>query len=269
VGDVLRPGRRRALTRIVSLNCNGIRSASRKGLYGWLQSVDPDVICVQETKTQEYQVPFDAEHLSAYFSVFADAKRRGYSGVGIYAKKQPDRVHVGLGWPEIDAEGRYVEVEFGSLSIGSLYVPSGTMGLERQKWKYAFLDRFETWLAERIRDGRSHMLCGDYNIAHREIDVYNPRRAENVTGFLPKERSWMARVLESGWIDTFRRVRPDTPGYTWWSNFQAAFEHDRGWRIDYELVTPDLAPQIRDAYVYREERFSDHAPLVVDYDLTL
>ncbi len=213
-------------------------------------------------------MPFDAAHLSAYFSVFADAERRGYSGVGIYAKREPERVQVGLGWPEIDREGRYVEVEYGSLTIGSLYVPSGTMGLERQQWKNAFLDRFEPWLAQSARDGRAHVLCGDYNVAHREMDVYNPARAANVTGFLPNERAWIGRVLQSqGWVDSFRHLHPDVPGYTWWSNFQQAFEHDRGWRIDYQLVTADLAPRIAQAYVYRERRFSDHAPLVVDYDL--
>lgn len=212
-------------------------------------------------------MPFDAEHLSQYFSVFADAERKGYSGVGIYSKRQPDRTNAGLGWPQYDAEGRYVEIEFGVLAIGSLYVPSGTMGLERQRWKESFLDLFEAWLARALRDGKSRILCGDYNIAHREIDVYNPATAIRVTGFLPQERAWMERVLESGWIDAMRQVRPEPGIYTWWSNFQQAFEKNRGWRIDYQLVTPDLQPRIRDAYVYREERFSDHAPVVVDYDL--
>lgn len=224
---------------------------------------------MQETKAQEFQVPFDEEHLSQYFSVFADAQRKGYSGVGIYSKKKPDRTSIGFGWPDFDIEGRYVQIDFGSLSIGSVYVPSGTMGLERQRWKESFLDLYEAWLIRAMRDGRSYIICGDYNIAHREIDVYNPNVAIRVTGFLPQERAWMDRVLNNGWVDTMRQVRPEPGIYTWWSNFQQAYEKDRGWRIDYQLATPDLAPRIRDAFVYRDERFSDHAPLVVDYDIDL
>ncbi len=223
---------------------------------------------MQETKAQEYQLPFDAEHLSQYFSYFADAQRKGYSGVGIYSKREPDRVNVGFGWPEYDAEGRYVQADFGMLSIGSLYVPSGTMGLVRQRWKEAFLDLYRAWLLRAIRDGRTYIVCGDYNIAHREIDVYNPQTAVRVTGFLPQERAWIEDVISSGWVDALRQVRPEAGIYTWWSNFQQAFEKDRGWRIDYQLTTPDLAPRVREAFVYREERFSDHAPVVVDYDIS-
>ena len=256
------------MLRVVSLNCNGIRSAARKGLYEWLEREDPDVICVQETKAQEFQVPFDAAHLSAYSSVFADARRKGYSGVGIYAKRAPDAVRVGLGWPEYDDEGRYVEADFGALSIGSIYVPSGTMGLERQRWKDAFLARLEPWFAERARAGRSSILCGDYNIAHRPIDVYNPVRAATITGFLPHERAWLDRILASGeWTDAFRHVHVDVPGYTWWSHFQNAFEMNRGWRLDYQFVSRDVRDRIRSADVYRDARFSDHAPLIVEYDL--
>lgn len=237
-------------------------------MYAWLQRVDPDIICLQETKAQEYQVPFDAEHLSQYFAVFADAQRKGYSGVGIYSKRTPDRTSAGFGWPEYDAEGRYVQADFGPLSIGSLYVPSGTSGIERQRWKESFLELFEAWLLRALHDGRSYVLCGDYNIAHRTIDVFNPAVAVHVTGFLPNERAWMDRILASGWIDGFREVRPEAGIYTWWSNFQQAFEKNRGWRIDYQLTTPDLRPSIRDAFVYREERFSDHAPVVLDYDVS-
>ena len=238
-------------------------------MFEWLARVDPDVICVQETKAQEYQVPFDAVHLSQYYSVFADAQRKGYSGVGIYSKRAPERTVAGFGWPQFDAEGRYVQVDFGRLSIGSLYVPSGTMGLERQRWKEAFLDVFEAWLARALRDGRQYILCGDYNVAHQEIDVYNPGTAIRVTGFLPHERAWIDRVLASGWVDGFRAVRPGPGLYSWWSNFQQAFEKNRGWRIDYHLTTPDLRTSIRDAFIYRDERFSDHAPVVVDYALSL
>ncbi len=229
------------------------------------------MICLQETKSQEYQLPFDAEHLSQYFNVFADAaSRKGYSGVAIYAKRAPDRTQVGFGWPQFDAEGRYVQTDFGKLSIGSVYVPSGTMGIERQRWKEDFLDHFEAWLKRALRDGRSYVLCGDYNIAHRPIDVNNPKTAQRVTGFLPQERAWMERIIESGWVDALRVVRPDEPKiYTWWSNFSNAYERNLGWRIDYQLLTPDLASRVRRADVYRGQRFSDHAPVVIDYDLTL
>ena len=233
--------------------------------------MNPDVVCLQETKSQEYQLPFDAQHLSQYFSVFADAtSRKGYSGVAVYAKKAPQQTTIGFGWPEFDAEGRYVQADFAGFSIGSVYVPSGTMGLERQRWKEAFLELFEGWLARALHDGRSTILCGDYNIAHRPIDVFNPKHAVVVTGFLPQERAWMDRVIGSGWVDALRVVRPDEPKiYTWWSNFSHAYERNLGWRIDYQLVTPDVRTRVRSAEVYREERFSDHAPVIIDYDLDL
>ena len=248
-----------------------MRAAARKGLYAWLVELDADIVALQETKAQEHQLPFDAVALNAYFAVYADAHRRGYSGVSIYAKQRPDRTQIGLGWPEIDAEGRFVQIEYGSLSIASLYVPSGTMGLERQRWKDAFLERFEVWLAQAARDGRRHIVCGDFNIAHREIDVYNPGKAVNITGFFPHERAWMERVTGAlGWVDAFRHRHPEARGeYSWWSNFQQAFEHNRGWRIDYQLITPDLAPTVVDASIYRDARFSDHAPVIVDYDVEL
>ncbi len=254
--------------RIVSLNCNGIRAAARKGLYAWLQSVDPDVICLQETKAQEYQLPFDAEHLSPYFSVFFDAtNRKGYSGVAIYAKRKADEYGTGFGWPQFDAEGRYVWLRYESLRIGSLYVPSGTMGPQRQQWKEDFLDHLEGWLKRMLQEKQSMILCGDFNIAHREIDVNNPKTAARITGFLPQERAWMERVIESGWVDALRVVRPNEPKiYTWWSHFANAFERNLGWRLDYQLITPDLAKRVRRAEVYTAERFSDHAPVMIDYD---
>jgi len=271
VGRVLRAGRRgvaNTLIRVVSLNCNGIRAATRKGLYAWLLRVDPDVVCFQETKAQEHQLPFDALGLMSYFTIYADAERRGYSGVAIYARRPPDRSHTGLGWPDYDREGRYVQIDYGALSFASIYVPSGSMGPERQRWKDGFLERFEPWLQQTIRDGRSYILCGDYNIAHRDIDIYDPRRAQVWSGFLPHERAWMDRVIDvDGWVDGFRAVRPEPELYTYWSNFEQSFEKNRGWRIDYQLVTPDLRSRILNAYVYTEERFSDHAPVVVEYDL--
>jgi exodeoxyribonuclease-3 len=255
------------MVKVVSLNCNGIRSAARKGFYSWLEREDPDFVCLQETKAQEHQLPLEAAAVSHYTGVFNDAERKGYSGVAIYAKREPERVVRGFGWPEFDNEARYLQFDYGSFSIASLYVVSGAMGPPRQAVKEVFLEKLEAELARLRGDGRSYMICGDYNIAHREIDVYNPARCSHISGFFPHERAWMDRVLEKqGWVDAFRAVNKEPGQYSWWSNFQQAFEHNRGWRIDYHLVTPDIGPSIRSARIYTAERFSDHAPVVIEYD---
>ena len=253
--------------KIVNLNCNGIRSAARKGFYEWMQAEDPDVMCLQETKAQEHQLPLGASAVSHYTAVFLDAERKGYSGVAIYSKREPDRIVRGLGWPEYDREARYLQLDYGKLSIVSLYVPSGSMGPPRQVVKEAFLERFEGYLDALLRTGRSFVVAGDFNIAHKEIDVYNPVRCSKISGFFPHERAWMERVLQSGWVDAFRTVNTEPRQFSWWSNFQQAFERNNGWRIDYQLVTPDLAPAVRSAKIYRESRFSDHAPVVLDYSI--
>lgn len=252
--------------KIVSLNCNGIRSAARKGFYAWMQAEDADIVCLQETKAEEHQLPLEASSVSHYAGFFLDAERPGYSGVAMYARRPPDRIVRGLGWPEYDREARYLQLDYGAFSVVSLYVPSGSSGPARQAVKEAFLQRFYGELARLRRDGRSYVIAGDFNIAHREIDVYNPRRCSHISGFYPHERAWMDRILsEIGWIDAFR-VADDAPGrYTWWSNFQNAFERNHGWRIDYQLVTPDIASTIRSASIYRAARFSDHAPLAIEY----
>ncbi|MFN2449577.1 MAG: exodeoxyribonuclease III [Candidatus Baltobacteraceae bacterium] len=252
--------------RVVTLNCNGIRSAARKGFYAWMQSLDADVVCLQETKAQEHQLPLEAAAVSAYTGVFLDAEKKGYSGVAIYAKREPDRVLRGLGWPEYDREARYLQFDYGNVSIVSLYVPSGSMGPPRQIVKEAFLERFYAHLQALRGSGRSFIVAGDFNIAHREIDVYNPARCSGISGFFPHERAWMEKVLTGlGWVDAFRAVNPQPGQFSWWSNFQAAFERNNGWRIDYQLVTPDLAPAVRAASIYRETRFSDHAPVILNY----
>ena len=254
--------------KIVTLNCNGIRSAARKGFYPWMQALDADVLCLQETKAQEHQLPLEAAAVSHYTGAFLDAEKKGYSGVAIYAKREPDKVVRGLGWPEYDREARWLQFDYGQLSIVSLYVPSGSMGPARQAVKEAFLERFYAELARLRRTGRSYIICGDFNIAHREIDVYDPARCSKISGFFPHERLWMDNVLnELGWVDAFRVVNPQPKQFTWWSNFQNAFERNNGWRIDYQLVTPDLRERVRAASVYREQRFSDHAPVLVEYAL--
>ncbi|MBC5824427.1 MAG: exodeoxyribonuclease III [Candidatus Eremiobacteraeota bacterium] len=255
--------------RIITLNVNGIRSAARKGFYAWMERQDADLMCLQETKAQEHQLPLEAAAVAHYTGDFFDAERKGYSGVAIYAKRAPDRIVRGFGWPDYDKEGRYVQFDYGQLSIASLYVTSGAMGPARQAIKEDFLEKLYARLADLRRDGRSYILCGDYNIAHREIDVYNPRRCEKISGFLPHERAWMDGVLdELGWIDAFRLINGDPGQFTWWSNFQNAFEHNRGWRLDYQLVSPDLRDSVQRAHIYRDTRFSDHAPVIVDYSLS-
>ncbi len=258
------------MLRVTTFNANGIRAAARKGFFAWLRAVSPDVLCIQETKAQEHQVPPEALDLDLYPHVaFVDAQKKGYSGVAIYAKRRPDAVVRGLGMADLDVEGRYVRFDWGDFSIASLYAPSGTSGDVRQAVKEAFLERFLAPLAEMSADGRRYLVCGDFNIAHREIDTFDPVRNAHVTGHLPHERAWMDTVLdEVGWVDAFRTVDVAPKRYTWWSNFQNAFERNLGWRIDYQLATPNVAAFARSATIERAQRFSDHAPLTISYDIS-
>ncbi|HTJ25280.1 MAG TPA: exodeoxyribonuclease III [Candidatus Limnocylindria bacterium] len=254
--------------RVITCNLNGIRAAARKGFFRWVDAQEPDVICLQETKAQEHQLPPEALDLTRYTTAFVDARKKGYSGVALYARRPPVRIVRGLGMDDIDAEGRFVRMDFeGGLSVASLYVPSGTTGPARQAVKENFLDRFIAELVRMKNEGHPFIICGDYNIAHREIDVFNPARCAGVTGFLPQERAWMDDVLERvGWVDAFRVVNHAPKQFTWWSGWKGAWENNLGWRIDYQLVTPELAPAVRVASIYRDERFSDHAPVTIDYE---
>ncbi len=258
------------MLRVVSFNANGIRAAARKGFFTWLRHTSPDVLCLQETKAHVHQIPPEALALEEYTYAFVDAEKKGYSGVAIYAKRAPDAIVRGLGMPDMDVEGRYLRFDWADFSIASLYVPSGTSGPLRQSVKENFLERFIATLAAMRHDGRRYMLCGDYNIAHRAIDTFDPVRNARITGFLPSERAWFDAVVEQvGWIDAFREVDTAPKRYTWWSNFPGAFQNNLGWRIDYQLLTPGLAGSVRAASIYTDERFSDHAPLTIDYDMTL
>lgn len=259
------------MLRVTTFNANGIRAAARKGFFTWMRRTSPDVLCMQETKAQEHQLPPEALDLDVYRRyAFVDAEKKGYSGVAIYAKVEPDGVVRGLGMPDIDAEGRFVRFDWGDLSIASLYVPSGTSGEVRQSVKDRFLDRFLARLAELRHDGRRYILCGDYNVAHKAIDTFDPVRNSSVTGFLPHERAWMDAVVdEIGWVDAFREIDHEPKRYTWWSNWPGAFERNLGWRIDYQLLSPNLSAFVRSAAIERGERFSDHAPLTIGYDLNL
>jgi len=256
--------------KIMSLNANGIRSAANKGFFQWMLRQRPDVLCLQETKAQEHQLVPDIQKLRGYHSYFHDAEKKGYSGVAIYCRQEPDRVQMGLEWPDMDAEGRFIQADFGSLSVISLYLPSGSSSPERQAVKFDFMARFMPVLEKLRRSRRDYIICGDWNIAHKAIDLKNWRSNQKNSGFLPEERAWMDEVLgRLGWVDAFRAVdqRPDQ--YTWWSNRGRAREKNVGWRIDYQIINPRLKDTVRSAAIYTEQRFSDHAPLTLTYDYEL
>jgi len=256
--------------RIITCNVNGLRSADRKGFMSWLLKRKPDVACLQEIKAQEADLTRELLAPRGLHGFFHPAQKKGYSGVAIYARREPDNVTIGLGIPEIDAQGRFLQCDFANLSVVSLYMPSGTMGDEAQKRKYAFMDRFLPRLEAMRKCGREFLICGDWNIAHREIDVKNWKSNQNTTGFLPREREWLTCVLEQhGFVDVFRALDPNPDRFTWWVQWANARERNIGWRIDYQIATPDIAAKATKAAIYTKEVFSDHAPVVVDYDYTL
>jgi exodeoxyribonuclease III len=252
--------------RIVTLNANGIRAAARRGFFEWARTQEPDVVCVQETRAQEHQLPFESFALPGFAGYFLDSSRPGYSGVALYARRAPLAVVRTLGWEDMDSEGRFVQADFGDLTVASLYVPSGITGPRRQAYKMSFLERLLAVLAQLRHSGLDHIICGDFNIAHKPIDTYSFARNSHVSGSLPEERAWMdALVDQLGFVDAFRVVDPAPKQYTWWSNRPAAWQRNLGWRIDYQMVTPGLAHRVAQATIYKDERFSDHAPLIVDY----
>lgn len=256
--------------KVITLNLNGIRAAHRKGLLPWLYRQKADVICFQETRSQFHQLDDELVSPRGYHAYFNDAGKKGYSGTAIYARRQPDRIHDRLGWDSADAEGRYLQADFGNVSVISLYMPSGTSGDERQEVKYDFMDRFMPLLKKFRRQRRHYIICGDWNIAHKTIDLKNWRSNQKNSGFLPEERAWMDLLFdEVGLVDAFRVVNQKEDQYTWWSNRGRAWDKNVGWRIDYQVVTPSLKDRISRASIYRDERFSDHAPLTIEYDLEL
>jgi len=263
------------LFRLTSLNLNGIRSASSKGVEEWVAATAPDCMGVQELKAQAPDVAGKFESLAGLKGHFHYAQKKGYSGVAAYSRHEPSDVIVGIGVPEFDDEGRYVELRFDTpqrrLSLISCYFPSGSSGDERQQAKFRFLDAIYPHLMA-LKDGREFVLMGDVNIAHQEIDLKNWKGNLKNSGFLPEERAWMTRLLtDGGMVDVYRHLHPDTTDacYTWWSNRGQARAKNVGWRIDYQLATPALAQQARAAAIYKDQWFSDHAPLTVDYELAL
>jgi len=256
--------------RIITVNVNGIRAAAKKGFFQWMTRQRAEVVCLQETKAQAHQLEDKVFHPRGWHVSFHDAEKKGYSGVAIYSKHKPDRVIAGLGWPDMDAEGRYLEARFGGLSVVSLYLPSGSSSEERQAIKFSFLDRFMPYLRKLRLKRREYILCGDWNIAHKEVDLKNWRGNKKNSGFLPEERAWLDELFgPAGFVDTFREVNQSADEYTWWSNRGQAWAKNVGWRIDYQVSTPAIAATVTAARIYKTKRFSDHAPLVMDYDYDL
>ncbi|HUX91645.1 MAG TPA: exodeoxyribonuclease III [Gallionellaceae bacterium] len=253
--------------RVISINLNGIRSAFTKGLLPWLEQQNADIVCLQELKAQAGDMTPEMSAPEGYHGYFHYAEKKGYSGVGIYSKRKPDTVIEGLGIAEFDSEGRYLEAQFGNLSVISLYLPSGSSGEERQAVKFNFMAAFMPHLRQLHASGREVLICGDWNIAHTEKDLRNWRGNKKNSGFLPEERAWLTELFdEVGFVDVFRKLHPELEAYTWWSNRGQAWAKDVGWRIDYQIATPDIATTARTTGIYKEQRFSDHAPLTVDYD---
>lgn len=258
------------MLRIITANLNGIRSASQKGFFDWLAQQNADILCVQELKAQAADMTEIFLQPCGFQGVFHYAEKKGYSGAGLYTRHAPDTVQIGLGCEEFDREGRYVEARFGKLSVISVYVPSGSSSEERQQAKFRFLDVFLPHLSTLVADGREVVLCGDINIAHQAIDLKNWKGNQKNSGFLPEERAWMSQLFDTvGYRDVFRHLHPvgspDAEQYTWWSNRGQAYAKNVGWRIDYHLATPAITATAQRAAIYKDQKFSDHAPLTIDY----
>ncbi len=253
--------------RVISLNANGIRAAARKGFFEWMNTKVADVICIQETKAQVHQLTDAIFSPLGYHCYYEDAEKKGYSGTAIYTRHEPKKVVRGYGDAEFDNEGRYLEVQLGGLSVVSLYLPSGSSGDVRQEAKYRCLDSFMEHLKKLQRRRSETIICGDWNIAHKEIDLKNWKSNQKNSGFLPEERAWMDEVFgEQRYTDAFRAIEQEPDQYTWWSNRGRAWDNNVGWRLDYQVVTPGLKDKVRSTDIYKEQRFSDHAPLIMDYD---
>jgi exodeoxyribonuclease-3 len=254
--------------RVISVNVNGIRAAQRKGFFEWLMKQDADVVCIQETKAQEHQLDDSLFYPDGYHCYYFDAEKKGYSGVAIYSKEEPKQVVTGLGWDHVDTEGRWIQADFDKLSVASLYLPSGSSSEQRHENKLVFMDHFLEDLQAMRRKRREFIICGDWNTIHKEIDIRNFKSNQKTSGVTPVERAWMDRLFgEHGWVDAFRVVNQEPDQYTWWSNRGQAWAKNVGWRIDYQVVTPGLKDKVTGASIYKDERFSDHAPLTIDYDL--
>ncbi len=251
--------------RIISYNVNGIRAAIRKGFLEWLATDPADVICLQETKAESKDIDTNALHKLGYQDYWFSAQKKGYSGVAVFTKIRPDHVEYGNGHGPSDEEGRVIQLDFGKIRIINAYFPSGTSGEHRQSFKYQWLDECGSWLKQLQKTHPQLILCGDYNIAHHEIDIHDPKGNKNSTGFLPEERAWMTRFFDGGWIDTFRHFHPEPHRYTWWSQrFPSVRLNNKGWRIDYISVTDTLKAKLKEAEIYPDVKHSDHCPVYLE-----
>ncbi len=251
--------------RIISYNVNGIRAAFKKGFIDWLKTNPADVICLQETKATKDDVDIKLLEALGFEHHWFSAEKKGYSGVAVFTKIKPDNVCIGCNIPVSDAEGRVIQLDFGDLRLINAYFPSGTSGNLRQQFKYEWLEEFHQYLQQLKQQYPKIILCGDYNIAHQEIDIHDPKGNKNSSGFLPKEREWMTQFLASGWIDTFRQFHPEPHRYTWWSQrFPSVRLNNKGWRIDYITVTAPLTEQLVDADIFPDINHSDHCPILVE-----
>ena len=255
------------MAKIITCNTNGIRSAGRKGFFDWLEQQQADVVCIQETKAQVHQLEDARYWPEGYHCVYNDAIRPGYSGTALYSRIKPRKVVTQLGWEPLDGEGRYIQADFNRFSVISLYLPSGSSSEEAQQKKYGFMSKFYEHLRSLRRKRREFVICADWNICHREIDLKNWRSNQKNSGFLPDERAWIDRVYsELGFFDSFRLINQEPDQYTWWSNRGQARAKNVGWRLDYQVITPGLRERVVDADIFTAERFSDHAPHTMVFD---
>lgn len=257
------------MTRIITYNVNGIRAAIRKGLLDWIEAAQPDVLCLQETKAQPEQIPVIDFEILGYKTYIHSAVKKGYSGVAILAKKEPDLVRAGMGFPVYDVEGRFLRADFGDLSVISVYHPSGSGGEERQAFKMQWLTDFKEYITELKKERPRLVISGDYNICHKPIDIHDPVRNANVSGFLPEERVWISGFLETGFIDSFRHLNPQPHQYSWWSYRANARKNNKGWRIDYNMVTENLADKISRVAILSGAMHSDHCPVLLELDVDI
>ncbi len=258
------------MARVITVNTNGIRSAARKGFFEWLAGQGADVVCIQETKAQEHQLDESQYYPDGFHCYYNDAEKKGYSGTAIFSRVKPRQVITSLGWDPADNEGRYLQADYDGLSVISLYMPSGSSSEAALEKKYGFMDRFYEHLKGLRRKRREFIICADWNICHKEIDLKNWRSNQKNSGFLPEERAWLNRVYdELGYLDSFRLVNDEPEQYTWWSNRGQAWAKNVGWRLDYQVITPKLRDKVQAADIYKDERFSDHAPQIMDYDFEI
>lgn len=254
--------------KVITVNVCGIRASQKKGIFEWLKKTKADFICMQETRALEEQISGESFLIKGYSRYLNVAEKKGYSGVAIYTKHKPIKIQTSFSKSIFESEGRFILTEYEDYSIASVYFPSGSSGELRQNLKYEFMDYFEKFIKKEINKKKKLIICGDYNIAHTKDDIKNWRSNQNNSGFLPEEREWMTRLINKiGLKDAFRIKCKEADVYTWWSNRGNAYNNNVGWRIDYQMVTDNIAKKVKNVSVYRDKKFSDHAPLIINYDI--